>query len=165
MVVSGIMLYEEKATPPTAEETLSESTSEELVQNDDDQNLSNLISVSLSTKQYNILIQNLAPIVTFEVTDTDCCGDISVSEVIANLAVLNEAQGPWTFEKESLDKEEVTMIGTSANDYLFGYTLDDQQRIKAIAIARPIPQTPIPTPTPEVQGVASNSAQNSSVTE
>lgn len=164
IVVSGILLFEKKTTPPS-QDTLASEAEETLQQTDDDQNLSNLISVALSTKQYNILIQNLAPIITFEVTDTDCCGQISVSEVIKNLGILNESQGPWTFEKEPLDGKEVTMIGTSANDYLFGYTLDDKNRIKAIAISRPVPQAPIPTPSPEVQGIASSSAENAEISE
>ena len=49
-----------------------------------------------------------------------------------NLAILNEAQGPWTFEKDASGKNGPVMIGTSANDYLFGYSLDSQNQIKKI---------------------------------
>lgn len=161
MVISGILLYEKKFGSKT-QETLPSETEDTIPPTESDQALLDIVSVALSTHQYTILIQNLAPIITFEVTDTSCCGDISVSDVMKNLAILNEAQGPWTFEKDG-----PVMIGTSANDYLFGYSLDSQEQIKKIVISKPEPVTPTPTlaPTPEVQGVATVSAKPSETSE
>lgn len=159
MVVSGILLYEKKFASKT-QEVLPSETDTTTPPSESDQALLDVVSVALSTHQYTILIQNLAPVIAFEVTGTSCCGDISVSDVMKNLAILNEAQGPWTFEKDTSDKNTPVMIGTSSNDYLFGYSLDSQDQIKKIVISKPEPITPTPTiaPTPEVQGVATVSA-------
>jgi len=166
MVVSGILLYEKKFAPKT-QEVLPSETESTTPPSESDQALLDVVSVALSTHQYTILIQNLAPIIAFEVTGTSCCGDISVSDVMKNLAILNEAQGPWTFEKDASGKNGPVMIGTSANDYLFGYSLDSQNHIKKIVISKPEPITPTPTivPTPEVQGVATVSAAPSQTPE
>lgn len=165
MVVTGIMLYENKKSKSSedvlrAQENLTPSVTENT--------LSDLVSVALSTRQYTILIQNLAPVVNFEVTDEDCCGDLNVSQVMQNMSVLESAQGPWTFEKEASSERETVMIGTSSNDYLFGYTVDNSNQITKIVVSKPEPQAPPPTPTPTiepVQGVATVSAQESDSTE
>ena len=140
MVVSGILLYEKKFASKTQEVPQSE-TDTTTPPSESDQALLDVVSVALSTHQYTILIQNLA--------------------------VLNDAQGPWTFEKDTSDKNTPVMIGTSSNDYLFGYSLDSQDQIKKIVIAKPEPVTPTPTiaPTPEVQGVATVSAAPSEIPE
>jgi len=147
MVLTGILLYE-KNHPKPEEDVLH--AQEELSTSVEEGALSDLVSVALSTRQYTILIQNLAPVVHFVVTDKDCCGDLNVSEVMQGLAALEGAQGPWTFEKEAEDEKGIVMIGTSANDYLFGYTVDTAGQITKIAISQPIPVTPTPTlsPTP-----------------
>lgn len=157
MVVTGILLYENKNSKSQED---SQQTEDNLTKNVTESTLSDLVSVALSTKQYTILIQNLAPVVEFEITDEDCCGQLNVSQVMQNLSVLEGAQGPWAFEKEAEDMKETVMIGTSSNDYLFGYTVDDANQIKKIIISRPEPEDPIPTPTIiPVQGVATVSAQ------
>lgn len=158
MVVTGILLYE-KGSNSSEEVLQAQEVAESSVT---ESTLSDLVSVALSTRQYTILIQNLAPVVNFQVDGEDCCGDLNVSQVIQNMSALEGAQGPWTFEKEGDDKTETAMIGTSANDYIFGYTVDSSNQITKIVISKPAPPTPIPTPTPTivpVQGVATVSAQ------
>src|SRR3989344_7898164 len=143
MVVSGILLYEKKNPKETTD--VLPASEKQLTATDQENALSDLVSVALSTRQYTILIQNLAPVVTFEIEGENCCGSLSVSEVMQKLSILEGGQGPWTFEKEAQNEKETVMIGTSSNDYLFGYTVDKELQITKIVISKPTPVTPFPT--------------------
>lgn len=171
MVVTGILLYEKKNSK--SQEEVLPASEEGLTPSDSERALSDLVSVALSTRQYTILIQNLAAIVTFEIEGENCCGKLSVSEVMQKMSALEGAQGPWTFEKEAQDRNETIMIGISSNDYLFGYIVDEKMQITKIIISKPTPITPavptpttIPTPTiAPIQNEATNSAQESAIGE
>jgi len=102
------------------------------------------IESSVSSKNYQALEAYMASSVDVILYASECCGPSSALQATQQLDYLNSATPPWNFNDnnpivaqlraKSDFFKNATVIGTSANSYAVGFTLNAENKISAIAL-------------------------------
>lgn len=103
------------------------------------------IESAVSNKTYDSLIPYMAESVQFEIEASEGIGPVTPDQAVVNLAYLNNAISPWTFDQadprmiqiktQNAQEYESLFIGIASNDTMaaFGTNLDNQINIIKVA--------------------------------
>lgn len=102
------------------------------------------IEASIASKNTQALESYMASSVNVVIYATECCGPLTALAATKQLDYLSSATPPWNFKDnnpiaaqlraKSDFFKDATVIGTASNGYAVGFTLDDQAKIKSVAL-------------------------------
>ena len=122
--------FDEEGTPsPTASPSAAQSQ----------------IKAALTSKNYAALESYMNESVSFILYASECCGEITATEVAAQLSYLDSATAPWDFDQANSIITKIKtqyaseygslFIGIASNEYLAAFGLGENGKINIIKLA------------------------------
>ncbi|MBU2632718.1 hypothetical protein KKG52_03300 [Patescibacteria group bacterium] len=132
-------------TPTEAEKTPSITTPSTTPTTKPEINVSEQIIAAIKSKNTQALEGYMTSIVQVRLESSGCCGSISKTEAINQLAYLNQAVG-WSFDPTNPILVNIAakapnyygngwIVGVASNEYVISFKLNDQNKIEAYNMA------------------------------